>query len=195
MKEFESGEKRNPESMQTDLRHIYASLPKISAIIPSHINYDTLSTIEKSGYFAQIAEWEERRMKSIVPRRQLALLATLLREIQITSVFKAAIQTSFEDYFRSGLRNGDSIVEILGITDEMPLKEGVFSEDPKDRMEIEIRFRDDLLDDLDYFVDNPDNLTDIDYRTEQIALREAKLDIFELQFLQIYEKPVEEVYK
>ena len=85
--------------------------------------------------------------------------------------------------------NKNPVIDILGLSGKETLSEGIFSQDPQERMDIEIKYYNHLRADLrDLKESMPDD--DSHFFAQQRAIKEARIYKFEQQFIQLYDEPI-----
>lgn len=190
----ELGEMPNPETMQIQLISVYKSAPKREAAggritaglgghdIPSDIPTSEISDILNSA----VLNGSEHITRAELPVAKLALLDELLKAAKITEPTKRFIKTEFETSYAFGIQETQDIWQILGLTDEGRKEAGIFSNDPKARMEIERQI----------YADQKETLLTLKAELDQSSvledIEEAQvfLDVLEGDFQALYGEPI-----
>jgi hypothetical protein len=187
MKEREELSQKTAEELQTDLVQIFTYLPKMEAVIPPHIDPNSLNQIEKVGYYYTLAKNEEKRARSELTEINSRLLNRLLANADITPMLRDAIVENFQICFIQGYnkQTDSDFFNLIGVEDSNLLPEGIFSNDKNVRMKIERGYHQSIIDDLQYFIGNPQESMRENIAEEIVSLGDQIYE-YEIQFMNLY---------
>lgn len=132
---------KTPKELQLILTSVFWSLPTRDAVRRSELNDWSVSYHVKRVVLDEKSKRDRKREKSELVVGKLRQLDLLLDRAEITPFFKSNIRIAFKEQFEKGIKEGfEPTLNMLGVSGNLTLDEGIFSKDPLVRMRIERRF-------------------------------------------------------